>query len=413
MPTESWINCNGHLGHIELVRPVFRVKYFYWLIRILHCVCFRCSRLLVSPNDPRVKDIFSKRVIDSNERLLLLYDLCINIDICDGGENNLERNSLEEGSSDSWAPYSSHQGCGAYQPRIWRSGFDLMVKWKVPNSPEEEGKQTLTAERVRKVMMYVPDEDYTAMGFDLGRIHPLWLIITVLPVPPINGVTAINFFEFNRDYDNVIKEVCSIINLNNEIIRNEKPEFRNNEDSDLILAQIVKSIEFHVASMFQDLPNTDRLGTLSCSRNLVTTLCEPSNSSSFVRTYYTRSTTLSVGSSKSSMYDLPEVSYSPLSPIVPGSSSSGPQSPRSMDLRGSYSIDNINNNNIAPSPSYSPSSPSYSPMSSAYSPSTFPSCSPTSSSCSPVTSASRSPVTPSSRSPVTSRSSSPIPDDDL
>jgi hypothetical protein len=75
-----------------------------------------------------------------------------------------------------------------------------MVKWKVPNSPEEEGKQTLTAERVRKVMMYVPDEDYTAMGFDLGRIHPLWLIITVLPVPPINGVTAINFFEFNRDY---------------------------------------------------------------------------------------------------------------------------------------------------------------------------------------------------------------------
>jgi hypothetical protein len=53
-------------------------------------------------NDPRVKDIFSKRVIDSNERLLLLYDLCINIDICDGGENNLERNSLEEGSSDSW-----------------------------------------------------------------------------------------------------------------------------------------------------------------------------------------------------------------------------------------------------------------------------------------------------------------------
>lgn len=42
-------DCPGHFGHIELAKPVFHIGYITKIIKILRCVCFYCSKLLVSP----------------------------------------------------------------------------------------------------------------------------------------------------------------------------------------------------------------------------------------------------------------------------------------------------------------------------------------------------------------------------
>lgn len=42
-------SCPGHFGHIELAKPVFHVGYLTKSIKVLRCVCFYCSRLLVDP----------------------------------------------------------------------------------------------------------------------------------------------------------------------------------------------------------------------------------------------------------------------------------------------------------------------------------------------------------------------------
>lgn len=42
-------DCAGHWGHIELARPVFNVIYLNKTIKVLRCVCFYCSKLLVDP----------------------------------------------------------------------------------------------------------------------------------------------------------------------------------------------------------------------------------------------------------------------------------------------------------------------------------------------------------------------------
>lgn len=39
--------CPGHFGHIELAKPVFHVGYITKIMKILRCVCFFCSKLLV------------------------------------------------------------------------------------------------------------------------------------------------------------------------------------------------------------------------------------------------------------------------------------------------------------------------------------------------------------------------------
>lgn len=39
--------CAGHWGHIDLARPVFNIAYLRKTIKVLQCVCFYCSKLLV------------------------------------------------------------------------------------------------------------------------------------------------------------------------------------------------------------------------------------------------------------------------------------------------------------------------------------------------------------------------------
>ena len=41
--------CPGHFGHLELSKPVFHVGFMQQIVRVLRCVCFNCSKLLIDP----------------------------------------------------------------------------------------------------------------------------------------------------------------------------------------------------------------------------------------------------------------------------------------------------------------------------------------------------------------------------
>jgi DNA-directed RNA polymerase II subunit RPB1 len=38
--------CPGHFGHIELAKPMFHVGFIDKVLRLLRCVCYKCSKLL-------------------------------------------------------------------------------------------------------------------------------------------------------------------------------------------------------------------------------------------------------------------------------------------------------------------------------------------------------------------------------
>ena len=40
-------DCPGHFGHIDLAKPVYHVGFLTKTIKILRCVCFFCSKLLL------------------------------------------------------------------------------------------------------------------------------------------------------------------------------------------------------------------------------------------------------------------------------------------------------------------------------------------------------------------------------
>ena len=38
----------GYHGHINLAKPVYYIQYLKDIQKILNCVCFKCSKLLIS-----------------------------------------------------------------------------------------------------------------------------------------------------------------------------------------------------------------------------------------------------------------------------------------------------------------------------------------------------------------------------
>ena len=50
--------CPGHFGHVELSKPVFHIGFLTKTIKILRCVCFYCSKMLIDPVGLAISSIF-------------------------------------------------------------------------------------------------------------------------------------------------------------------------------------------------------------------------------------------------------------------------------------------------------------------------------------------------------------------
>ncbi|CAG9796594.1 unnamed protein product [Diatraea saccharalis] len=145
--------CPGHFGHIDLAKPVFHIGFITKTIKVLRCVCFYCSKLLVSPTNPKIKEVVMKSKGQPRKRLTYVYDLCKGKNICEGGEDMDIGKEGDEGKRG-----SGHGGCGHYQPSIRRQGLDLTAEWKHPNEDTQEKKITITAERVWEILKHITGE---------------------------------------------------------------------------------------------------------------------------------------------------------------------------------------------------------------------------------------------------------------
>ena len=73
--------CPGHFGHIELAKPVFYIQFFDMVRKLLKCVCWRCSKILVDGSHSEVKAIMNKK-ISRQRRFELMYKLCSKVKRC-------------------------------------------------------------------------------------------------------------------------------------------------------------------------------------------------------------------------------------------------------------------------------------------------------------------------------------------
>ena len=53
-------HCVGHFGHINLNVPVLHPLYHRLILSILKCICFKCSRLLLSEEKLVLNNLFKQ-----------------------------------------------------------------------------------------------------------------------------------------------------------------------------------------------------------------------------------------------------------------------------------------------------------------------------------------------------------------
>ena len=75
------IDCPGHFGHINLAKPVYHFHFINTTVKILNCVCFRCSKLLINKEDYKSKELFKK---PPKVRFDEIYNICQKIKVCGG-----------------------------------------------------------------------------------------------------------------------------------------------------------------------------------------------------------------------------------------------------------------------------------------------------------------------------------------
>nr|XP_015107113.1 DNA-directed RNA polymerase II subunit RPB1 [Vicugna pacos] len=247
--------CPGHFGHIELAKPVFHVGFLVKTMKVLRCVCFFCSKLLVDSNNPKIKDILAKSKGQPKKRLTHVYDLCKGKNICEGGEEMDNKFGVEQPEGDEdLAKEKGHGGCGRYQPRIRRSGLELYAEWKHVNEDSQEKKILLSPERVHEIFKRISDEECFVLGMEPRYARPEWMIVTVLPVPPLSVRPAVVMQGSARNQDDLTHKLADIVKINNQLRRNEQ-----NGAAAHVIAEDVKLLQFHVATMVDnELPGLPR-----------------------------------------------------------------------------------------------------------------------------------------------------------
>jgi len=203
-PTDGldYMKTPGYCGHIELARPVFYIQYLSTILKGMRCVCFKCSKLLVS------KEKYKQALkLLGDARWKYVFSLASKIRRC--GED-------------------TEDGCGTLQPnKIRKEGLaTIFAEWKNDNAESEPIIIKVTPEMVLKIFKRISDEDVSFMGFSPIYSRPDWMICQVMSVPPPAVRPSVKHDAQQRSEDDLSHILVNIIKTNKtlqEKIQNNAP----------------------------------------------------------------------------------------------------------------------------------------------------------------------------------------------
>ncbi len=216
-PTDgkNYMETPGYFGHIELATPVFYIQYLNTIIKILRCICIKCSKLLI--NKDKHKHLLA---LDSKKRWDEVFTLCNKIKRC-GEETN--------------------DGCGCIKPKKIHKETSTLASiyatWdnseKIQNDDgdvEDKFNLRLTPQFVLTIFKRIGDDDINFMGFSHLWSKPSSMICQALPVPPPAVRPSVKHDAQQRSEDDISHIIVCIIKANRAL----RDKIKQNADSKII-----------------------------------------------------------------------------------------------------------------------------------------------------------------------------------
>jgi DNA-directed RNA polymerase subunit A' len=212
--------CPGHFGYIELAVPTIHVEFTKIIYELLRAVCRNCGRILLSSN----------RISRIRNRIEYAHK------IMGAVPDELYKRVFWEAKKSKECPY-----CGARQYKI------TFAKPTAFHEILEEGAQRLTPSMIRERLERVTNEDLELLGFDPESARPEWMILQVLPVPPLYVRPSITLESGIRSEDDLTHKLVDIIRINQRLKENMEAGAPT-----LIIQDLSELLQYHVTTYFNN-----------------------------------------------------------------------------------------------------------------------------------------------------------------
>ena len=209
--------CVGHFGYIELARPIMHLSFVNIILSLLRGTCKECGRVLIPEN--KIKEY----------------------------KDNLDEIQKEKGLT-------------ARRFRIDEIITELKTITKCPHCKAKQGKITvekpttflendkrISPIEIRIRLEKVTDDDLELFGINPKSVRPEWMILTVLPIPPVTMRPSITLESGERSEDDLTHKLGDIVRINQRLFENI-----NAGAPEIIIEDLWDLLQYHITTFFDN-----------------------------------------------------------------------------------------------------------------------------------------------------------------
>ena len=193
--------CIGHFGYVELARPIVHIKYIKPILVILNSTCRECGRLIATEQDISEKQL--------KGTLLLKY-------------------------------LKTVKKCPHCQAK------QFPVKLEKPYTFMEDDKRISPIDIISRFEK-IPDSDLEIIGVNPSYARPEWMLLTVLPVPPVTTRPSITLETGERSEDDLTHKLGDIVRINQRLFENI-----NAGAPEIIIEDLWDLLQYHITTYFDN-----------------------------------------------------------------------------------------------------------------------------------------------------------------
>ena len=193
--------CIGHFGYVELARPIIHIKYVRIILSLLNSICKDCGKLLSTEEEIKEKGLRGSALI----KYLKTIKKC---------------------------PH-----CEAKR---------FIIKLEKPYTFMEEDRRITPIDMMARFEK-MPDSDVELLGINPASARPEWMILTVLPVPPVTTRPSITLETGERSEDDLTHKLGDIVRINQRLFENI-----NAGAPEIIIEDLWDLLQYHVTTYFDN-----------------------------------------------------------------------------------------------------------------------------------------------------------------
>jgi DNA-directed RNA polymerase subunit A' len=207
--------CMGHFGHIELARPVMHVLYMDKVYDLLRGTCAFCHKILL---DETVAEKFA------------LTHANIDKEKSADKRRRLAKMALNKVKLVKKCPH-----CNEKQPTL---------KLEKPTTIMD-GEKRLSPIEIREWLSKISERDVELLGVKTAFARPEWMIMTLLPIPPVTMRPSITLETGERSEDDLTHKLGDIVRINQRLFENI-----NAGAPEIIVEDLWDLLQYHVTTYF-------------------------------------------------------------------------------------------------------------------------------------------------------------------